>query len=330
MVLERILSSHSLYLTLGGTFSVALVFNWIAIRRSQSIVTIFWGLTPFLIVGLHTYLRLQSIECESPIDCEWSALEYIFSLFIYCASAVVYLLLALRIRVIYRKVCGTEPVLRGSLRTEIKQAIFLFASAVLGLVVAVCLSILIHSGVFVSWKSLAIPTGIPARDGAPTVHTPLPAGSVELAQKILFASQTNLYIQTDQALVLSIHFPDHDAPQEEQEITWQIENGPPLSESRSHEVGPDLRLLVLPPPGRVVDRVHSRFCDGFDLQQAEYVILEDGSLWAWREVVRLYQFLRFASIAGPLGGLFIVMWYFLNLERQDRQAQFELPEGKPE
>jgi hypothetical protein len=301
------LSNYYLYVLVVGVLAASLAINWIAVHRSSSLAALLWGLLPFIFLWIGTYLSLKALECPIPGACEYLGLGHVVILFVLTGAAMIYIPLAYFMRLILRRLIWKGPAPPSGAPSGFTGGVILIAAALIGLIVASLITVLIYSGLFVGWHEVVIPINPTPQAGVPPEKVELPAGTKEHAKSILFAYQSRVIILTDQDRVLSGELTQQEREISKNDMTWHIEKGPPITEIRSYQMGCSLRFFVPPPPGRVVDRVRSRHCDSFSLQQAEYVILTDGSLLAWRFRLHLDSFLVPAVLLGPLLGFSLVL-----------------------
>jgi hypothetical protein len=307
MASTNFLSSYYLFIMVVSVLAAALTINWIAVHRSTSLMALLWGLLPFVFLWIGTYLSLKALKCPPPTTCEYVGLGHVVILFILTGAAMVYLPLAYFMRLVLRRLIWKGPSPAHDTRSEVKSGLILIAGAFGGFIVASLITVLIYSGLFVAWQAIEMPIDPTPRAGVPPEVAKLPTGTSEHAKTILLAFQNEVFILTDQDRVLSGKLTRQGNEISKKDMTWQIETGPPITQFRSYQRGCALQFLVLPPPGRVVDRVQSRQCDSSDLYQAEYAILADGSLWAWRSHVPLYSFLIPAVLLGPAVGFSLAL-----------------------
>jgi len=307
MASTNFLSSYNLYILIIGVLTASLTLNWVAVHRSTSIFGLLWGLLPCVILWIGTYFSLKALECPPPTTCEYMGLGHVVVLFLLAGVAMVYLPLAYFMRLALRRLIWKDIAPAPFTPSEVTSGAILITGASLGLIVAILITIISYSGLFVTWQFVEMLTDPTPRFGVLPEVAELPAGTSEHAKKILLANQNEVIILTDQKRVLSGKLTQQGTEASKKEMAWDIEKGPPITEQRSYQRGCSFQFLVLPPPGRVIDRVQSRQCDRFDLYQAEYAVLGDGSLWAWRSHVALYNFLIPAVLIGPLIGFCLAL-----------------------
>ena len=307
MASTNFLGSYYLFFLVVGVLAASLAINWIAVHRSSSLTALLWGLLPFVLLWIGTYLSLKALECPQPGTCEYMGLGHVVILFLLAGAAMIYLPLAYIMRLVLRRLIWKGPTPARGTPSEFTGGAILVAAAFGGFIVANLITVFIYSGLFVAWHRVEMPVDPTPRAGVPPEIAKLPAGTSEHAKSILLAFQNEVFILTDQDRVLSGELTRQGREISKKDMTWQIETGPPITEQRSYQRGCSLRFLVLPPPGRVVDRVQSRQCDSSILLQAEYAILADGSLWAWRFQTRLDSFLIPAVLLGPLVGFSLAL-----------------------
>jgi hypothetical protein len=205
----------------------------------------------------------------------------------------------------------------------------LLGGALLGLLTAIGLALIVHSGLFNGWQRMEIPADIPLRPGILPSSAYLPPGAVEKTDKLYFGTYGDVSIGSDQGRVLKAAFlPAWNGVAERTE--WQIENGPPqlsspLDQDRGYITGCGLRFLVLPPPTAIRDRILSLQCDRFQLVQAEYALGEDSSLYAWRKLLPLDSFLRWPVVLGPLVGFLAALVLAMRWERRQQAPKTRSP-----
>jgi hypothetical protein len=305
MALSEFWNNYALLLTFVSVLVTALVINWVASRRSASVFSILWGLAPLMLFGLGMYTQAQNVECDTPGACEWVGLGYVVALFAVIAAGLIYLVLALLMRFLLRRFAWRGTVLLSSAGSEVKTAAFLFGMAGLGLALAILLTLVLRSGLLARWHPLAIPVQIEPRPGVRPEQAALPTGVAEAAEHILLASPGSVYIESDQGRVLGARLQESRVSGTLTSVDWRVETGPPQTQARSNDRDCTPQMIVLPPPGTIVDRVRDRNCGRGDYYQTEYAILADGSLWRWRNHLRLYSFLRIPVVVGPLAGLLL-------------------------
>ncbi len=75
------------------------------------------------------------------------------------------------------------------------------------------------------------------------------------------------------------------------------------------------------PPGEVIDRAQTKWCNVVYTIQADYVILDDGTVWVWHYKVRtdLLYIIIIAIIPGMITGLLIgvIVLVFITKPRDD-------------
>ncbi len=324
MTLSFFWSQYNNLLLLVGIPILALTINWITIHCWRSFFAILVGCLVFVVSGWAIYSGYQTMNCNPPQSCEWEGLAFLIDMAAVFIVGIVYLVLAFFMRFAYRHFIwkGASPATGGKIWI---WALALPGTALAGLLVFMLVTTILHSGLFVPWQRLDIPSEVPVPPGILPERAYLPPGAVEKARQLYFGTFSDVTLGSDQGRVLYARFYNIPQPQETGSVIWQVENGPPvvkppLDQTRGYDAGCGLWLVVLPPPGAAADRVRSRECDQFQIGQAEYAILKDGSLWAWRSGVELFSFLRWPILLGPFAGFLLALILAMRWERREIRA----------
>ncbi len=322
MIIDSFFANYSYLLFLVGLPILALTINWVVMRHWPSFLAVLTGELIFLVSWLYLNTRLTQVECDPPQSCEGAGLGLVAMLFATLFQAVVTLIASTIMLLAYRKWVwkSAAPPIHPPGEGWVPPA--LLGGALLGLLTAIGLALIVHSGLFNGWQRLEIPADIPVRPGIMPSSAYLPPGAVEKTAELYFGTYGDVSIGSDQGRVLIVAFlPAWNGVAERTE--WQIENGPPqlsppLDQDRGYITGCGLRFLVLPPPTAIRDRILSLQCDRFQLVQAEYALGEDGSLYAWRKLLPLFSFLRWPVVLGPLVGFLAALILAMRWERRQQ------------
>jgi hypothetical protein len=325
MVFANLFANYAYLLFLVGLPILAMTINWVVMRRWRSFLAVLTGELVFLVSWLYFYSSLTQVECNPPQSCEGAGLGLVALLFATIVQAVATLIASAMMLLAYRKWVwkSAAPPIHPPGEGWVAPA--LLGGALLGLLTATGLALFAHSGLFNGWQRLEIPADIPVRPGIMPSSAYLPPGAVEKTALLYFGTYGDVSIGSDQGRVLQAAFqPPRGGVAEK--VEWEIENGPPqlsppLDQDRGYITGCGVRFLVLPPPTAIRDRILSLQCDRFQLVQAEYVLGNDGSLYAWRKLLPLYSFLRWPVVLGPLLGFLAALVLAMRWERRQQAAK---------
>lgn len=284
-----------------GILIVSLSINWHLIQRKRPVVGYFAGLIAIYVSWQVYILQFPSVEeCRnSLLNCEWVGIGIIYASGLAIIVAIIFSALSIGMVSYHKKVSLLDLTLANSSikKTNIQASIFLtlVIATFSGFWVKKGIVTLAQKGVFVRWQSL----GKPEHETFP----PQEMGEEIIALHSFSTDEIRVETNKNQAYATSVKgCLDR---RESGHNCWysDISNDFPENELNSCE----LAFWITTPPDTVIYQTQTGRCGGSQLEQSNFVLLDDGSIWVWHHEVNTDSLMTefIGGISGSIIGLII-------------------------
>jgi hypothetical protein len=276
---------------------ISVVIAGFFIRKKRLLIGYFVGLLPIYVPWQLFILSIPSREECAHSFCEYGPGAFIFTGFA-ILDVISYSALFVAIAAYFHRLGSQNKSVRGEngrCSFALLTIVVLIMISVLGGFFGSSLFDLRNKGVFVGWQNLGNPPepGLTSRMEG------------EKNKKISSFDLWRVQVETNKGRIFET---EYEFCLEERLLVhgncWMYANETDRPSIGFMACGPT--FLVRNPPGKVIDHAKGKYCDGGEIIQIEYAIVENGDVWVWRhQALRGPENRYFAIILGAILGLVI-------------------------
>ena len=284
-----------------GILLASLFTNWFFIQRKHPVAGYFAGLITIYVPWQVYILQFPSAEeCQSGLlNCEWVGVGIIYASGIAIIVAIIFSVLSIGMTSYHKRVSSLDVTPQNSSikKTDILASIFLILviSMVSGFWAEKGIVNLAQKGVFVRWQSL----------GKPEDETfPPPEKGEEIIALHSF-SRNQIRVETNKNRAYATSLEGCLDGRKSGYNCWYSDISNDFPENEFNSCAP--AFWITNPPDTVVYQTQTGRCGGHQLEQTNFVLLDDGSIWVWHHEVNTDSFMieLIGGIPGSIIGLII-------------------------